>query len=74
MKVYYMPLSKAQFLEESIGWLSNYTGPEENSVDQIGPSSKKEDKNVEYTDLLIELGNINKRRKEILNKFTDDEK
>ena len=60
---------KAKLLEDSIGFLSNYSGPDDNEIHVVGNSLKEEDRNIQMTELLLELGKINKRRKEILDLF-----
>jgi hypothetical protein len=65
----FISLERARQLEETINWLSNYKGPENGDMHQIGESIKPEDKEEEFTQLLLELGEINKRREEIISRF-----
>ena len=69
MKTEYLTLERAIKLEESIGWLSNYKGNEDDILHQIGKSNKIEDMDVYYTKQLKRLGELNKERENILNTF-----
>lgn len=62
-------IERLRRLEASIGFLRNYTTP----IDEdhhIGPDIKTED--VELTKLFKELGNLNIRRNEIIEKLMND--
>ena len=56
----------ANSLEESIGWLSNYTNPKD-ETHFVGENRDNID--AEATEKLRELGNLNSKRKEILEWF-----
>lgn len=66
----YITIERIKILQDSINFLDNYITPD-NEIHYIGPNINTED--VNNTDLLRELGNINKRRKEIIKKLTSDE-
>lgn len=65
-EIKYLPLKKLKLLEEGFGWLSNYL-PCEDEIHQVGENV--DEKDIINTELLIELGKLNKRRIEILEKF-----
>ena len=67
--VKYLTKEKVIRLEQTMSFLSNYTGPEEGTINQIGSSSKIEDRDEEDTKMLIRLGELNKEREEILSYF-----
>lgn len=69
MKIKYLPLKKAKALEESIGWLSNYTTPEDEEH-MIGESLEQKDEIS--TTLLHELGRINLKRQELIKLLTNE--
>lgn len=61
METQFLSAEKASLLEDSISFLSNYEGPEEGVEHVIGNSL--EEVEVGRTELLRELGELNKRRK-----------
>jgi len=65
----FLTKEKAAHLEELIGFLSNYMGPENGEEHQIGTSVKEEDVDVDLTETLKKLGDINKQRQELISKF-----
>lgn len=67
VKEEFISIEKARSLEESIMWLSNYTGPEEGVSHKVARNIYEKD--VERTKLLLELGKINTRRQEIINEL-----
>jgi hypothetical protein len=69
MKIEFLSKQRANSLQESISFLSSYKGPEEGVQHQIGSSNKIEDRDEKFSELLEELGKINKRREEIINLF-----
>lgn len=62
----HLTLDKIQQLENSIGFLSNYKTPD-NEEHHIGFNINCVD--VKETNLLIELGRINKRREQIISEL-----
>lgn len=62
----YISKERAKQLEESMGWLTNYTTPKEEKH-IVGESLDNKDE--EYSKLLEELGQINLRKYEIIKKF-----
>lgn len=60
----FIEISRLQNLQDSIGYLDNYTTPTD-EIHHIGPNINTE--NVTETNLLRELGRINLRRMEIIN-------
>jgi len=68
MEKNFISVQRANILEEGCNWLTNYIGSEDSNIEHIvGNSINDEDK--EMTELLIELGKINKRKKEIIDIF-----
>jgi len=66
-KVKHIDLKRAQVLEENIGWLSDYSGSEEFDLEvRINGKSSNE-----YTEILQQLGQLNKTRKELLQKLME---
>ena len=66
MDTKYISKKRAKLLEENISFLSNYETPED-EIHIVGNSLEKKDE--ELTNALLELGKINIRRKELINKF-----
>lgn len=68
MKTLFLSKAKIKELESSIGWLSNYIGPNDGETHIVGESlDGNEEKN---TELLKTLGEINKERAYIIKRLT----
>lgn len=63
-EIRHLTISKVQQLQNSINFLNNYITPND-TIDHIGSNKNCED--VYETNLLRELGRINKRRTDIIN-------
>ena len=75
MDIRFISLKRIKILQESVAFLDNYTPPkakdEDGDTHIIGESVSYEDRDIEMTDLLTELGKLNERRAEIIQKFKD---
>lgn len=75
MDIRYLTLKRIKILQEGIAFLDNYKPPRLENKDGdthiVGKSVSYEDRDIEMTDLLTELGKINERRAEIIQKFKD---
>jgi len=67
----YITIERIKILQEGFGFLDQYITPPDGEIHHIGPNINTED--VNNTNLLRELGDINKRREEIIKKLTSDE-
>jgi hypothetical protein len=70
MEYQFLTLQKAQALENTIAFLREYKGPENDSIMHlIGPSTNPEEADQYYTKQLRRLAEINIERENILNLF-----
>lgn len=70
--VEFISIKRAALLENSINWLSLYKGSVDKNIQHVvGETKKEEDRDIEFTNLLLELGEINKRREEIIKLFVN---
>ncbi len=65
MSAKFLSLQKVQNLQTSISFLETYDGPGPDEIHHIGPSLESKDEAL--TDAFRELGEINKRRTELIN-------
>lgn len=63
----YITVERANQLENSVGWLSTYTGSDNGEKHVIGNNIT--DINAHLSSILFELGELNKKRKAILDTF-----
>lgn len=75
MDIRFLSLKKIQLLQESIGFLDNYKLPKPKDDDGdthiVGETVSYEDRDVEMTNLLKTLGQLNEKREEIIKKIMD---
>jgi len=67
MKKYYLQIERIKELHKTFGFLDKYITPSGDEIHHIGPNIDIED--IEKTKLLRELGEINVRREQIINKL-----
>lgn len=68
MKRQFLTLQKANKLERSTEFLSNIEAVDDIEF-VIGESEREEDENSEFTEMLQELCELNKKRRKILEQF-----